>query len=155
MSLRMPDTQRIFVGAAPVKSGGRSSCASRALSEAYSGIQRQYKFQTYSRHPMIWRMKPSAELIGTRPARNSFSTRSQTSPGNNRPRLRYGESTECAKCQLSASIASSCGPNIGSTRLMKKSRRSRAPARVVAHTSTGAGQRSCPSLGGRSRFCSS
>ena len=129
---------------------------------------------------MIWRIKPSALLIGTFPDSNSFTAASKTSSGRSKPMLRYGESNECARCQFDASIASSCSPNIGKIFFIKYFIRCTAPARDVAHcpvgkaphelvdtsartsasnasstTGSGFGQRSRSVFGGPSRFSSS
>ncbi|CAB4604239.1 unannotated protein [freshwater metagenome] len=134
----------------------------------------------YSRQPITWRRKPSALLSGTLPDLYAFTTASATSPGRSNPLLRYGDNSECARCQLDDNMASSCSPNPGSTLATKKVSRSSAPLRVVAHwpygsvphengeissmssvsrsssaATRGTAHRSCPVFGGGLRFSSS
>jgi hypothetical protein len=55
-------------GRAPVGRGQRQA-ASSALSCGHCSTRSQYIPHTYSRQPMIWRMKPSTLCSGARPAR--------------------------------------------------------------------------------------
>ena len=99
--------------------------------------------RTYSRHPRIWRMNPSALASSTWPSRYARSARSITSFGCSKPTLIADASAECSRSDSPCCIASSYGPNSGSRSVMNRSSSSFASARVTGRENPDADAQRC------------
>ena len=111
----------------------------------------QYIPQTYSRQPITWRTKPSAEVIGTSPARYAASTARHASSGSSSQRLNELDSREWYSQRSPRTIASCHGPNPAARWVTKSSSAARASAAVAGQARGASSPHSFRPMASRSR----